>query len=92
MTQEAPPPVDPGNAMLAETPAQMTCALVDTPRGQRMAMTVRTASTTLTVLLARDDARAWGQQISNGAEQMSGLILAGAGALPVNGHETGVDR
>lgn len=92
MTQPTPPPVDPGNAMLAETPAQMTCALVDTPRGQRMAMTVRTASTTLTVLLARDDARAWGQQISNGSEQMSGLILAGVGALPVGGPETEVPR
>ncbi|NUS26053.1 MAG: hypothetical protein HOV92_17775 [Streptomyces sp.] len=76
-TPQQAPPVDPGNAMLGETPAQMTCALMDTPRGQRMALTVRTASTTLTVLLARDDAEQWGELITATAGRMSGLILAG---------------
>lgn len=92
MTTPSPPPVDPGNAMLAETPAQMTCALMDTPRGQRMALTVRTASTTLTVLLARDDASQWGQIITGTAGQMSGLILAGVGAMPLGTLEEAVTR
>jgi hypothetical protein len=37
-----PPPVDSGNQLLAETPAQLTVALVGTPDGQRMALTIRT--------------------------------------------------
>ena len=49
MPQQAPP-VDAGNALLAETPAQLSTALLGTPAGQRMALTIRTASTTLTVL------------------------------------------
>jgi hypothetical protein len=81
-TPPQPPPFDAGNGLLAETPAQLSASLTDTPRGQRMALTVRTASTTLTVLLARDDAEQWGQLISGMAGQMSGLILAGVSAMP----------
>jgi len=81
-TPQAPPPFDPGNPLLGETPAQMSTSLVDTPFGQRMALTIRTASTTMTVLLGRDDATTWGQNISQTANGMSGLILAGVGALP----------
>lgn len=83
MTTPSQPPVDTGNGLLSETPAQLTASLMDTPRGQRMALTVRTASTTLTVLLGRDDAEQWGQLISTMAGQMSGLILAGVSAMPV---------
>lgn len=82
MTQPAPPPFDTGNPLLGETPTQMSTSLVDTPHGQRMALTIRTASTTLTVLLGRDDATLWGSNISQTAQQMSGLILAGVGAFP----------
>lgn len=77
------PPVDPGNQLLAEVPALFTTALVDTPQGQRLALTIRTASTTLTVLLAGPDARNWGQQLVKTAESMSvaGLVVAN-GHLP----------
>lgn len=83
MTAPQVPPVDPGNQLLSEVPAQLTTALVDTPQGQRMALTVRTASTTLTVLLPGPDARNWAQQLTRAAESMSvaGLIIAN-GNLP----------
>jgi hypothetical protein len=74
-----PPPVDSGNQLLAETPAQLTVALVGTPDGQRMALTIRTASTTLTVLLRGADAKAWAANIGATAAGMSasGLVAAG---------------
>lgn len=77
------PPVDPGNQLLAEVPAQLTMAVLGTPQGQRLALTIRTASTTLTVMLAGPDARNWAQMITRAAESMSaaGLIVAN-GKLP----------
>ncbi len=79
----AVPPVDPGNNMLTETPAQLTCAHVDTPAGKRLAVTIRTASTTLTVLLDRDNGQQWGALITQAAATMSSLIVAGAGGIPI---------
>jgi hypothetical protein len=77
------PPVDPGNQLLSEVPALFTTAIVDTTQGQRLALTIRTASTTLTVLLQGKDARNWGQQLVKSAESMSvaGLVIAN-GHLP----------
>jgi hypothetical protein len=81
------PPVDEGNALLAEGPAQCTVALVPTPAGQRMVLTVRTSSATVSVLLGQADAKAWGAQITAQAAQMSaaGLIVSG-GAPLLNGN------
>jgi hypothetical protein len=87
MTTPAPPLVDEGNALLAEAPAQCSTGLVQTPAGQRLALTVRTPSTTLTVLLGQADAKVWAANISTAAAQMSaaGLIVAGPGQV-VNGN------
>ncbi len=81
-------PFDTGNSLLGEVPAQLATALIDTPAGQRMALTIRTASATLTVLLSAEDGRAWGANITGTAKQMSaaGLVVAGAGHLAVNGN------
>ena len=80
-SQPQPVPVDTGNGLLSEVPAQITTALMQTPHGQRLALTIRTASTTLTVLLGAADARSWGKHITSAADQMSaaGLIVAGPG-------------
>ena len=80
-------PVDPANALLAETPARLLTSLVDTPAGQRLALTIRTASTTCTVLLQHGDAKQWAQLMTGAAAQMSssGLIVA-------NGHVNGGPR
>jgi len=85
MTQPQPvPPVDPGNQLLGETAALLSTALIDTPAGQRLALTIRTPSTTLTVLLIKADADAWAANLAGTARQMSrsGLIVA-------NGHQGG---
>lgn len=83
MTQPQMPPVDPGNHLLAEVPAQFTTAIIASPQGQRLALTIRTATTTLTVLLPGPDARNWAQMLTRTAESMSvaGLIIAN-GHLP----------
>jgi hypothetical protein len=80
-------PVNPCNALLGETPAQLSTALVPAPGGQRMALTIRTASTTVTVLLGAADAKAWAANITRTADQMSGsgLVVAGA-AMPASGN------
>jgi hypothetical protein len=77
-------PFDQGNPLLGETPAQMTTVLIDTPAGQRMALTIRTPSTTVTVLLAGKDAQEWAATLTRAADTMSasGLIVAPAGAVP----------
>lgn len=83
MTPSQVPPVDPGNQLLSEAPALFTTAILTTPQGQRLALTIRTATTTLTVLLQAPDARNWGQQLTKSAESMSvaGLVVAN-GKLP----------
>ena len=73
-------PYDTGNQLLAEQPAQLHTALVDTPAGQRLAMTVRTTSATLTVFLQGPDAKTWAAQLTRESAAMSG-----AGLVVANG-------
>ena len=82
----APPPVDPGNQLLTETPAQLTTALIDTPHGQRLALTIRTTSTTVTVLLQGGDAKAWAAQLTRDSALMSttGLVVANGNLKPAS--------
>ena len=76
------PPFDPGNQLLAEGPAQISTTMLDTPAGQRLAMTVRTTSATVTVLLGGADAKTWAAQLTTVAAGMSGAgLVAAAGAL-----------
>lgn len=80
-------PADMGNGLLAETPANLTTSLANTPSGQRMVMTIRTPSATVSVFLNGQDAQRWGDQIRGLAAQMSsaGLIVAGPGLPDGNG-------
>ena len=84
MPAQSPQPFDASNGLLGETPAQLTTALMQTPTGQRMALTIRTPSTTLTVLLQGADAKSWAATLTGAASQMSvsGLVIA-------NGHVNG---
>ena len=75
------PPFDPGNQLLAEVPSQISTTMLDTPAGQRLAITVRTTSATVTVLLGGADAKAWAAQLTAVAAGMSGAGLVVAGAL-----------
>jgi hypothetical protein len=78
-----PTPFDTGNALLGEQPAQLGTALVQTPGGQRLALTVRTPSATVTVFLAAQDAKAWAARLTadSAAMSASGLVVAANGAL-----------
>ena len=41
---QAPPPFDAGNPLLSEQPAQLVTAVMATPAGQRLVLTIRTPS------------------------------------------------
>ncbi len=79
-TPQQVPPVDAGNQLLAEGPAQLTTSLVTTPHGQRLALTIRTTSTTLTVLLSGTDAKTWAAQMTRDS-----ALMSGAGLVVANG-------
>lgn len=72
------PAFDHGNQLipLAETPAQLTTAKIPGPGGELLAWTIRTPTTTLTVLLGGKNAKTWARQVTRDAEGMSeaGLV------------------
>jgi hypothetical protein len=72
------PLLDEGNKLLMELPAQLTTDVIGTPGGQRLAMTVRTPTTTLTVFLRGSDAKKWAHQLTVESSVMSdtGLVTA----------------
>ena len=72
------PLTDEGNKLLGELPAQLTTDVISTAAGQRLVLTVRTPTTTLTVFLRGADAKNWAHQLSSEASMMSdsGLITA----------------
>lgn len=86
-TPQPQAPVDPANPLLTELPAQLVTALVDTPAGQRMALTIRTPSTTLTVFLSKLDAGTWAGNIKQTADSLSGsgLVVANGAAIQPKG-------
>jgi hypothetical protein len=57
--------------------------VIDTPAGQRCAVTVRTASATQTVFLQGQDAKNWAANFTRAAAAMSssGLVVASGTAL-----------
>lgn len=68
---------DPTNPYSGETPAAITVEIVNGPGGQRLGLKVHLPNTTVVVLLARDDAAAWRDAISQGIAGMNGLIMPG---------------
>jgi hypothetical protein len=73
-------PFDAGNPLLAEQPAQLVTAVMQTPAGQRLTLTIRTPSATVTVFLPGKDAKAWAARLTQDAASMSaaGLVVAGS--------------
>ena len=83
-TQPAPvdiPILDPGNPILTEGPALASIGQTQTPAGSRVILTIRTSSTTLTVLLDRDDALNWARLLRQEAQGLSTLLLPPGAAL-----------
>lgn len=75
-------PWDTGNPNLAEVPTQVTYSVVDTPQGQRMAITYRTASTTFTVFADKAAAQTWHKLMGQQLDSMSSLQIIPANGLP----------
>lgn len=80
-SQPQPPPMDPGNRYISEVPAELTCGVANTPGGQRLLLTVRTTSATLSVFLDKTTGEQWRDIIAKELSSMSGLILPGTGVL-----------
>ncbi len=78
------PLYDEGNKLLGELPAQLTTDVIDTIAGQRLALTIRTPTTTLTVFLRGADAKNWAKQLTSESAVMSdsGLIAANGKMTP----------
>ena len=66
---------DAGNLLLAESPAHL--AVTVSPDRTRLMVTVRTPSTTLSVMLDKACAAEWGSSISEGARELAGPGLNG---------------
>jgi hypothetical protein len=67
--------LDTGNQLLAVSPAELQTSTMNLPQGQFMVLTIRTPTTTLTVMLAKGDAEAWAKVITTEATGMSGLAV-----------------
>ncbi|WP_280688388.1 MULTISPECIES: hypothetical protein [unclassified Kitasatospora] len=74
--------MDPGNQLLAGGPAQLSMSEAMTAGGKLATLTVRTASTTLTVFLERDDLQTWANTLQAAADRMSGLTVIRATGVP----------
>jgi hypothetical protein len=67
---------DAGNSLLAERPAAITTSHLAMPgHPERVCLTIRTETTTLTLLLAKADALSWAAQLKTEAGQLSGSGL-----------------
>jgi hypothetical protein len=74
--QGAPPAfIDPGNPLLAKVPARLDAGTIDIPGQGRVAVvTIRTASTTVSVVLTGDELGQWSEIIRGLHASMGGAI------------------
>lgn len=88
MTDPQPMPCDPGNPWAtSQLTAQLSLCPVPTDQGQRMMVTIRCGTATLTCLLVKEDVTAWGETMFKAGQSMSGLIVPGLSIDPnPNGH------
>lgn len=89
--QNQMPAADPGNPFLSTGPCGLTSTVIDTPEGQRLMLTIRTPSTTLTVFLEKSHGQSWIDVIKDGMNKMTSLTVAPANIQlpPMNGHPHG---
>lgn len=70
------PLADPGNPLLTVTPALWQAETIRHPTfGQRVVVTIRTTSTTLSLLLDKPDAERLADDIARACGEASGLIV-----------------
>jgi hypothetical protein len=64
--------LDVNNPLCAGGPARIDSGIIGTEQGQMGVLTVRTASTTLTVVMSANDLRSWADHINGLADHMDG--------------------
>jgi hypothetical protein len=70
-------PFDAGNPLLSVVDAHWTVSPAHTPLGQRLIITLRTASTSMTIFIDREAALQLAQHIGSEAARLSPLIVPG---------------
>lgn len=74
--------VDPSNHLLAVQDAVLTIGQVPVGDETRLAVTIRTPSCTVTVLLDKLSAEGWDKQFHREVQRMSGTGLVTSAAIP----------
>lgn len=59
MTPDQPSFVDSGNSLLAPVPARLETGTIESPSGKLAVLTIRSATTTMTVMIGVKDLRNW---------------------------------
>lgn len=76
-TPQAPntmPFIDPNNPLCGPGPARLDTGVIQHPTDGKMGIaTVRTPSTTLTLVMQPDDLRGWAESLKNLADQIEGI-------------------
>ena len=88
--QEGVPVADPGNPLINKVPCKLDTGKAQTPIGELGVVTIRTATTTLTVLLDGNELKDWVKILTALSSQTSsnGLIVTGP-PIPVTPREQG---
>ena len=83
--------IDTGNPLLGRVQSRLETGSVQTPAGPLAILTIRTASTTLTVLMTKDDLAIWIGVLQDQHDKLSaaGLITGTPGMIAGNGHLPG---
>lgn len=75
-TPNTNPLVDPGNGLLSHVPARLDTGTAEIPgTGKMGVMTIRTGSTTLTIMLSAGDLRDWSAILTGLADQLTGGLV-----------------
>jgi hypothetical protein len=82
-----PPLVDPGNTFVqaGQLPATFTFGIANTTDGGKLVLTIRSAGTTLTLLIDKPNAIALGQQMIANADTIGGLVVPGLDVSKLSG-------
>jgi hypothetical protein len=84
MTTPIPEYIDPNNPILATGPARLDTGTITVPQAGKLGVfTVRTPSTTVTVMLSAEDARSWADLFDEVARDLGGTKLQKATPMDV---------
>lgn len=76
-------PFDTGNPLLARAPVRLETGTLDTPDGKLGALTLRSATTTMTAFLTAEDLRTWSDLLGQLADSLSGVTVVAASPVDI---------